>query len=640
MSPAQIAKLLPPTVAPTAPPPVATLPPNPEQRGPVASTPPPAMVRAAPAPVAPKGPAVVQVKLPVFQEIERSSLWVAETSEKPLAVLVIMVDPKDKPESIVRDKPWQDYAREHRLLLACASFAPKVPKDRKPNAPVVLPPMEAGLGRLLLSGVDSASPRQLPIIVYGRFGAGHVAADFSQWKSDRIAVWAGYANEWKVTPKKEAPPVPGLIVCDGETAQHSTEARDFFARGRAQEKPWTYVCLSTPWKERAGQVDQFFRDFLTATLTGNLTDEAVVAWNSVETFVPMSKLDRMTRPTEAVWLPDSQLTPIWKALMPKTATAGPATILQRKVATRNPKQPTLEMYLRLPRDNGDKPITGVLAFCTWEKDQAAILSKLDIQADDKPVDLPGPASLVRSIIRYAEQHHMAVLTWGTVQSWSVGANTEDLERAKQREFDRNFDLLANAWEHGLKELCHEAGDIPTDDILLYGMSRGAQWAHRLALRKPDHFLAVHVHIPSSFDKPTPEGNKPLWLLTTGELESGYERAQAFYGECQALNYPIMFKAIVGIGHEGSPIADALGIKFFDYALSVQAQRNVYDKQSKSSLARLAKQTSGPWLATFREPEFFGDFVNQECFPVAQVDMIPKSFRVPLPNKILAEAWNH
>lgn len=235
---------------------------------------------------------------------------------------------------------------------------------------------------------------------------------------------------------------------------------------------------------------------------------------------------------------------------------------------------------------------------------------------------------------------MAVLTWGTAEAWDNHVNTEELEREKQREFDRNFDLLANAWERGVKELSHEAGDIPADNILLYGMSRGAQWAHRLALRKPDYFLAVHVHIPSTFDKPTPEANRPLWLVTTGELEYGYERAQSFYRECESLGYPIIFKAIVGIGHQGSSIADTLGLKFFDYALSVKALREEYEKQHKSALSRLVKQNAGPWLKPFREPEYFGDFVNQECFPVAQADMVPKAFRVPLPNKTLADAWNH
>ncbi|MDR3404223.1 MAG: hypothetical protein P4L99_17120 [Chthoniobacter sp.] len=582
--------------------------------------------------------AAQQLLLPALENVEKSSLWLAGTVPQPRAILVLILDPKDKAESFARNKEWQTFARQNGWGLAAVTFASKEAKV-KGKTVTVLPDLNQGLGSALLAALDSAWGQAPPLIVYGRYGAGTLATKFAQWKPNRMLFWAAYSNEWKEAPIQDKAPVPALIACDREGTQHSNEAQVFFAKGRSLKKPWTWLCLNTPPKERAALLDRFFRDYIHAYLRGT-PDAKSGSWTSIATLRPMTTLDLMTKPGEASWLPDAQLMPAWTELMsaPSTA-AGPATILQRSVATRNPKQPTLDLYLRLPRSNDKQPITGILAFCTWEKDQAAILSKLDIQVDDKAVDLPGPAALVRSIIRYAEDHHMAVLTWGTAEAWDNHVNTDELEREKQREFDRNFDLLANAWERGVKELSHEAGGIPTNNMLLYGMSRGAQWAHRLALRKPDYFLAVHVHIPSTFDKPTPEGNRPLWLVTTGELEYGYDRAQSFYRECEALNYPIIFKAIVGIGHQGSPIADALGLKFFDYALTVKAQRDDYGKSQKDALARLAKPSPGPWLKSFREPEFLGDFVNQECLPVAQAEMIPKSFRVPLPNKILADAWN-
>jgi hypothetical protein len=129
------------------------------------------------------------------------------------------------------------------------------------------------------------------------------------------------------------------------------------------------------------------------------------------------------------------------------------------------------------------------------------------------------------------------------------------------------------------------------------------------------------------------------LLTTGELESGYERAKRFYAECRNLGYPIIFKAIIGIGHEGSPIASQLGIRFFDYALSVKAQRGQFDAVQKDSFAAIEKQTPGPWPESFKKPDFVGDIVNQECYPLTQADMVPNGFRVPLPTKVLADAWN-
>jgi hypothetical protein len=171
------------------------------------------------------------------------------------------------------------------------------------------------------------------------------------------------------------------------------------------------------------------------------------------------------------------------------------------------------------------------------------------------------------------------------------------------------------------------------------MSGAAQWAYRLALRKPDYFLAIHVHVPSSFDQPTPEARKVLWLLTTGELERGYERAKRFYGECRQLGYPMTFKAFVGLGHAGSPLADELGLKFFELALDMKDQRHEFDEAiKKNDLARF-KASDGPWLSDFQSPESYGDIVNQEVFGFSQKDMIPEAFQTPLPTKEIAEAWN-
>jgi hypothetical protein len=213
-----------------------------------------------------------------------------------------------------------------------------------------------------------------------------------------------------------------------------------------------------------------------------------------------------------------------------------------------------------------------------------------------------------------------------------------MELKMQREFSRSFDFLSDAWARGVKEFGIEAG-IPQNDFLLYGISRGAQWAHRLAIRKPEYFLAVHVHVPSTFDKPLPNANGPLWLVTTGELEYGYERAKTFYSECKGMGYPMIFKAFVGLGHAGSPLADALGIKFFDYALTVQSQRDEHEKWRDRLTKKTTVTTKDPWLKDFKIPAFYGDIVNQEAFPIAQAQMIPLALRVPLPNKDLAEAWN-
>lgn len=570
-----------------------------------------------------------------IHEVDEVRFWVAETSPEPRAILVLCLDPNDNPEAIARDGVWQEFARANRLTLLALSFK----SDEKVlQAGRGYYRAELGAGASLLAATEQLSATALPLIVYGRGGGGAFGTSFAAWKPDRVLAWASYTAQWRVQPARATAMPPGLLVSDREEVKKSDAAEAFFTRGRAIQSPWTWLCLGGVWQERQAKLDDFVREYLAKCLSSD-PSQSDSAWVGLETLKVIGPAERMAAPAKAAWLPAASLVPSWAALMRDKGHGKTARIVQKTVPTRNPRQPNLDLYLRLPPSAQEgKEVSGVLAFCTWEANQAAILSKLDMRSDDKPIDLEGPTGMVRAIIEFTEKHNLAILTWGTVDAWNNDLNTAELARKQQKESDRTFDLLATAWERGVKELGRETG-IPQKNYLLYGVSRGAQWAHRLALRKPDYFLAVHVHIPSTFDKPTPEANKPLWLLTTGELEYGYERAQQFYAGCRAFGYPIIFKAIVGIGHSGSHIADALSVRFFEYALSVQDLREGYEKRRKDPFARNKEDPSAPWLESFRSPEFFGDLMNQECFPVAKLDQIPEPFRVPLPTKILAEAWN-
>ena len=107
---------------------------------------------------------------------------------------------------------------------------------------------------------------------------------------------------------------------------------------------------------------------------------------------------------------------------------------------------------------------------------------------------------------------------------------------------------------------------------------------------------------------------------------------------------MIYKAVIGLGHSSSPIEENLGEKFFEYALSVRDQRLKYDASSNDPLAQFqASQTSPtesqPWIESFAKPAYVGDVVNQEMFPATDADMVPASFRTPLPTQDIANAWN-
>jgi len=309
-------------------------------------------------------------------------------------------------------------------------------------------------------------------------------------------------------------------------------------------------------------------------------------------------------------------------------------LIEYVVKTGNPQQPEITLLLRAPDGVTDPAeIQGVMAMCLIGNSVDAVkrqLQQIDVGDD------------VRNMIGFANKHKMAILCWGTGRAlWNAGANYDQISKQQNQKYDQAFDQVADAWERGVKDLQKKYG-LPDHNFLLVGFCVSAQWAHRLAMRKPDYFLAAYIHIPTSFDAPTPEASKILWLLTAGELDYGYVHSISFYNDCRKAGYPIIFKPIMLLGHARSTIAENLATKFFEYALTVKDQREAYDKVQKEPLTRISSNVTTSkvaWLGSFRNPQYYGDYLNQECYPANQVDMIPDALRVPLPTKELADFWN-
>ncbi|PTY02973.1 hypothetical protein DB346_07630 [Verrucomicrobia bacterium LW23] len=343
-------------------------------------------------------------------------------------------------------------------------------------------------------------------------------------------------------------------------------------------------------------------------------------------------------------------------LMGQAVTRKPAMdpVVELVVKTGNEKAPQLTLFLRPPVGMTDaSKAKGVMALCLLANNTAELKRRL--QGLDSQPEMDG-------LLKFAQQNDLLILAWGARRGlWDPSKNWDEQSREITREMDESFDDVANAWARGMEQLSAKYG-FPNRNMLLWGVSGSAQFAARLALRKPEYFLAVNVHIPSSFDKPTPEGARVLWCLTTGERESGYERSKKFFMQCKEMGYPIIYKAIIGLGHQGHPKSSALGFAFFKYALTQLPQRQAFDAKLSDPYARLgpapgtapATTTAAPrpdmpgvpaqqlqlqpWLPAFVTPLFVGDIVNQEMFPFKDVGMVPGGFRVMLPTKELADIW--
>ncbi len=310
------------------------------------------------------------------------------------------------------------------------------------------------------------------------------------------------------------------------------------------------------------------------------------------------------------------------------------TMVEHVVETENTKQPKITLFLCPPDGMDDlSDAEGILAVCLLANNVEEIRRRMLGMAPDPALD---------GVRKFAKQHNLVILCWGSRSLWDPRKSWDEQSRDVTRELDETFDDVAKAWSKGVNYLSRKYG-VPERGFLLWGESGAAQYACRLALRKPEYFLAVHVHIPSSFDKPTPEARRVLWCLTTGENEGGYERSLRFLSACRGLGYPIVYKAIVGLGHQGHPLATRLGLEFFEYALSLREERlrfeNEMNRPSSPQKREFDQDPSRPWPVSFRTPAYVGDVVNQQMFQFEEIDLVPASFRTMLPTAKLARTWN-
>ena len=306
-----------------------------------------------------------------------------------------------------------------------------------------------------------------------------------------------------------------------------------------------------------------------------------------------------------------------------TDAAPVAPLLEERVDSGNPRYPAFTLLVHLPHGvSSAREVNGVLAMCMIADSVPQIRDRLNAI---KPSGDPNP------YFAFAESHKLAVVAWGARWVWSSYANFDELNRDQIHAWDNNFQQLADAWDRGIEQLVQNNG-LPDHDYLMYGLCAGGEWVHRLALHKPDRFLAVQMHISTSYDEPTPGAGRVMWLMTTGERDVGCDRARRFYAVARAMNYPIVFKAVLGVGHADSPVADQLGIRFFEYALAQKARRDAANAED------LAKSQSLD-LSAFSASPYYGDLMNQEMFVAQDKGMIPADFIVPLPDKDIADAWN-
>lgn len=256
-------------------------------------------------------------------------------------------------------------------------------------------------------------------------------------------------------------------------------------------------------------------------------------------------------------------------------------------------------------------VRGVMCICTWKNTPDGVLGNL---RNGTP------------LIQWAEKNQFALLTWSQLGFFTTGLSNDEMDAKQDAEWTKRFDIAARKWEYAIQELTKKYG-LPQKDYLLDGISNGAQTAHRLALRKPQYFAAIHIHVNSSYDVPTRDGKGMAWLVTTGEREFGYPASQRFYYSALELGYPIIYKAGENLGHSSSPEIDRLTVAFFDYLLPYLPDHR----------ERYPKYNGDPYLF-IRRPPYIGDWLNQQAVSFEKRHLIQGRYQTALPSREVAVAW--
>jgi hypothetical protein len=293
----------------------------------------------------------------------------------------------------------------------------------------------------------------------------------------------------------------------------------------------------------------------------------------------------------------------------------PVKLIEKVVKTGQPDQPEIHFFLRLPEGHTLEHPTakGVLGFCTWQRQPANL--RVSLLNEKSPH------------VEYAKRHNLAILTWNTAILWKSRENRHAMTLHEETLLEDQFGNVARAWESGAMQLAKEQG-LPQGGWFLDGLSAGAHWSERLAIKIPSCFLAVHIHVANNYIPMQPMSLGPLWLVSSGDLDLGRASSEAFYRSSQKAGFPIILKICNGLGHKGNHEIDRLRDAFFNYASGV-AQRSTSRKKPAAIM-----------LEDLASSGLTGDLLTQMVFRGNVASRIPPAQRVALPDERVAKAWGY
>jgi len=529
--------------------------------------------------------------------------------------VVVFFGGRYKPKNVLETESWQEFSKTHNIGLVSLDYAyQSVRKSKKGEK---LRPLYKGnpekASQLLEQELYKQIKKQFPNVRNYGFVGELKACTQSLRAGKKSCFWVAQNTAWKA-PDKPYKQSMGLSVCSSKRSFSKLLESQAFNRGKKRR-----VTFLHEMEQDRDQVDSFIRQYIIKAFEDRDTKGKAVDLLSEELVTLVRKKeDRM----KTTWLPDMELFEGWKDVHAMQKKDQLDKIYKEVVETEVKAQPHLNLYLKLPSQDG-KLITpkGVMCIATWQA------------AEQSMFNLLRHKSFKVDLIEWAEKHQFAVVTWNTSTLWKSGTSQDELDKDNARAMDNRFDEIASAWKKGMRRLANKHG-LPQNGYFIYGISRGSHWGHRLVLRNPDWFQAAHFHVANSYDIPTDNAKNLLWLITTGERDSGYQASMRFYEKCKNLGYPMTIKVGAGLGHADREDIIKISQAFFDYAHDLREKSKSDSRHPELQSELMADQMR----KDLRASEYVGDLINQGVYLVKDAQWIPAGQKIPMATKDMSEAW--
>jgi hypothetical protein len=538
--------------------------------------------------------------------------WIKNVS-KPKGILVIA---NTTLPAAVRHMPeWRDYAKKREWNIVLMALK----EDRIRSEEAAAKFLEARLYKEI-DGFAGPDFKNLPFIVYAQGTAGSWLQTLMLRQPSRYLTWihSGTTRFPAITAAMKVP--PGMLIAPGEAQFRPALLHFEDLRGADPYNAVNFLALPEK-RPPTAMVETYVRHFIDAALTMKKESHR---WIHLHDLTPPSRsLSVRPDPKQYAWFPSPEILGMWKELRKTTEATPLPTIAKRSYKTKIPEVPELKLFVRMPGTlaKGQKP-NGILCFCTWQQEDTSLVNRLK-STDDY-------------LVKLADRQGLAMITWNTASLLPPNVKFFNLTPENEAELERKFTAFGEEWRSGIKKVCSEF-KLEDSGMLLYGVSRGAQFSHQISMRYPKQFLAVHTHIGSRYTVPiTKEAKDTLWLVTTGEVDGGYADSLDFYQRGMKEKLPMLFKAGPSLGHASRRDIDTLSVAFFSYVLDLRktcVERKAKDRHSNDTPASLFAQhlSSAP---------YFGDSINHEIVMASEAAnwWVPELQRMALPTEPIAKAW--